>query len=358
MKYYVGLDVSQKTTFVCIVDEDGKIVNESVVETDPCSILNHLSDNNFKDVLIGFESGSFSHYLTRVFIQQGFNPVCMDARKLKPFLDIKINKTDKNDARGIAEILRLNLYSVIPYKPQEAIDKSVLLAARRTLINQRTALKNTVRGLIKNNGLKIGAVSPKKFSETVKKIINSSSELFIFSIVSLLNAFDAIVEEISKIDKKVLETANKDSNVKKLKTVPGVGDITALSFITEIYNPSRFKTSKAVGAYFGMTPTQYQSGEIKKQGRISRCGSSEMRFLLSEAAIVLLMKSKKWSKLKAWGLKLMKKKGVKKATMAIGRKLAVIMHRMLITQSDFIYGEPKEKQNEKTNIKTKKPKVA
>jgi transposase len=354
MKYYVGLDVSQKTTYLCIIDESGKTVNEAVVETDPIIILNYLSKNNFIDVLIGFESGSFSHYLTRVFVQQGQNPVCMDARKLKPFLDIKINKTDKNDARGIAEALRLNLYSVVPYKPQEEIDKSVLLAARRALINQQTTLKNTVRGLIKNNGLKMGAVSPKKFSETVKKVIKDSSELFVSGIINLLNAFDAIVEEISKIDKKVIEIANKDSNVKRLKTIPGVGDITALSFVTEVYDPKRFKTSKAVGAYFGMTPTQYQSGETKKQGRISRCGSRDMRFLLTEAAIVLLMRSKKWSKLKAWGLKIMKKKGVKKATMAVGRKLAIIMHRMMITQSDFIYGEPKENKNEKLNVKTKK----
>jgi transposase len=354
MKYYVGLDVSQKTTYVCIVDESGKIVNEAVAETDPIIILNYLSKNNFMDVLIGFESGSFSHYLTRVFVQQGLNPVCMDARKLKPFLDIKINKTDKNDARGIAEALRLNLYSIVPYKPQEEIDKSVLLAARRTLINQQTALKNTVRGLIKNNGLKMGAVSPKKFSEAVKKIIKDSSELFVSGIINILNVFDAVVEEISKIDKQVIEIANKDINVKKLKTIPGVGDITALSFVTEIYDPERFKTSKAVGAYFGMTPTQYQSGETKKQGRISRCGSRDMRFLLTEAAIVLLTRSKKWSKLKAWGLKIMKKKGVKKATMAVGRKLAVIMHRMMITQSDFIYGEPKENKNEKLNVKTKK----
>ena len=354
MKYYVGLDVSQKTTSICIVDENGKIVNEGNTNTDPIFIGNYIKQKKIENALIGFESGFFSYYLIKGLAKQGLTPVCMDARKLKPFLEIKINKTDKNDARGIAEALRLNIYSIVPDKPQEDIDKGILLSARRTLVNQQTTLKNTVRGLIKNNGLKIGAVSPKKFSEAVKKIIKGSSELFISGIINLLNAFDAIVEEISKIDKKVLETGNKDINVKRLKTIPGIGDITALSFTTEIYDPKRFKTSKAVGAYFGMTPTQYQSGETKKQGRISRCGSSEMRFLLTEAAIIHLMRSKKWSKLKAWGLKIMKKKGTKKAAMAVGRKLAIIMHRMMITQSDFIFGEPKEKQNEKLKVKTKK----
>ncbi len=354
MKNYVGLDVSQKTTSVCIVDENGKIVNEDVVETEPIIIGNYIIQKKLENALIGFESGSFSHYLTRGLAKQGLIPVCMDARKLKPFLDIKINKTDKNDARGIAEALRLNIYSIVPEKPQEDIDKGILLSARRSLINQQTNLKNTVRGLIKNNGLKIGAVSPKKFSETVKKIIKDCSEIFISSITNLLNVFDKVVDEIFLIDKKVFEIANKNSNVKRLKTIPGVGNITALSFVTEIYDPNRFKTSKAVGAYFGMTPTQYQSGETKKQGRISRCGSSDMRFLLTESALVLLVRSKKWSKLKAWGLKIMKKKGIKKATMAVGRKLAIIMHRMMITQSDFIYGEPKENKNENLNIKTKK----
>jgi transposase len=124
-------------------------------------------------------------------------------------------------------------------------------------------------------------------------------------------------------------------------TVPGIGPVTALTYKTEIFNSGRFQDSKSVGAYLGLTPTQYASGEVQRQGRISKCGPSEPRSLLIEAGMVILTRSKKWSKLKVWGLKIMRKKGIKKAATAVGRKLAIIMHRMMIEQKEFIYGESK-----------------
>ncbi|NRA90250.1 MAG: IS110 family transposase [Simkaniaceae bacterium] len=134
-------------------------------------------------------------------------------------------------------------------------------------------------------------------------------------------------------------------------TVPGVGPIFALTYKAEIHDPCRFPNSRAVGAYLGMTRTHYSSGETREQGRISRCGSKELRSLLAEAGLVLLTRTKNWSKLKAWGLKLMKKKGIKKASVAVGRKLSVIMHRMLIEEEDFDMENTHKKYHERKIVK-------
>jgi transposase len=341
MKHYIGLDVSMKRTFICVLNEQGKIVHEGSEKTDPHLLADYFSKRDFQEIVVGFESGSLSHYLVTGFRERAIDPICMDARKLSPILALKINKTDKNDARGIAEALRSDMYTRVHCKPQESVEKSILLASRRALINQQTQLKNTVRGLLKSYGIRLGSVGAKKFSSVVMKQIEKQEKIVILSIASLLSTFDKIVEEVEKFDKEMLKLVVQDKEVQQLMTVPGIGPVTALTYKTEIFDPARFKDSKSVGAYLGMTPKQYASGEVQRQGRISKCGSNELRSLLTEAGIVLLTRSKKWSKVKAWGLKIMRKKGLKKAALAVGRKLSVIMHRMLIEQKDFIYGESK-----------------
>lgn len=341
MKHYVGLDVSMKTTFICILNENGKIVHEGHEKTDPHLIADYLDKKGFKDCLLGFESGSLTHYLMTGFQERALHAVCMDARKLSAILSMKINKTDKNDARGIAEALRSKMYSAIQCKPAEAIEKKVLLTARKTLIQQQVQLKNTVRGLLKTFGLRLGSVGSKTFTTVVKKRIEQLPDLCKNSIVSLLNIFDQLPGEIDKLDQQVRKMAYEDKEVDRLMTIPGIGPVTALMYKTEIFDASRFTNSRSVGAYLGLTPTQYASGETQRQGKVSKCGSIELRSLLVEAGIVILTRSKKWSRLKAWGLKIMRKKGIKKAALAVGRKLAVIMHRMMVEGTEFVYGEQK-----------------
>lgn len=341
MKHYIGLDVSMKRTFICILNELGKIVHEGSEDTDPHLIADYLSKLKFEEMTVGFESGSLTPYLITGFKERAIEAICMDARKLSPILSLKVNKTDKNDARGIAEALRAGMYTKVHCKPEESINRSILLTSRRALVEQQTHLKNTVRGLLKGYGIRLGSISAKKFGAAVKKQISTCEEMVILSITCLLDAFDKIVEETGKIDKKMLEIAAQDKEVRRFMTIPGIGPITALTYKTEIFDATRFKESRSVGAYLGMTPTQYASGETQKQGKTSKCGSKELRFLLVEAGIVVLTRSKKWSRLKAWGLKIMRKKGLKKAAVAVGRKLAVIMHRMMVEEKEFIYGEPK-----------------
>lgn len=339
MKHYVGLDVSMKKTSICIVNEQGKIVHESEVKTDPHALADAIEKTGLKIELVGFESGSLSHYLTQGFKERALPAVCMDARKMSAILSVKVNKTDKNDARGIADALRTGMFTRVHEKPQEAIDRGAVLSMRRNLVNQRTDIKNHVRGILKTYGIRLGSVGPAKFGETVKRRIQELDQLVKQTMEGMLSIFDALVLQISNLDQKLLRVASQDKDCHLLMTAQGIGPITALTYKAEIHDPTRFSDSRTVGAYLGMTPTQYSSGETCKQGRISKCGSSELRFLLVEAGIVILTRSQKWSKLKAWGLKLMRKKGIKKASLAVGRKLAVIMHRMLLEKREFIWGE-------------------
>lgn len=339
MKHFVGLDVSMKKTAICIVDERGKIVHESEVKTEPHALADAIEKNRFKIELVGFESGSLSNYLLKGFKERVLNVVCIDARKMNAILSVRVNKTDKNDARGIADALRTGMFSRVHEKPQEAVDRGAILAMRRCLVKQRTDIKNHIRGILKAYGIRLGSIGPTKFSEKIIEHIQQIDCLVQKTMKGSLEVFDLLTKQISQIDLELLKLSRKDKEVKLLMTAHGVGPITALTYKAEIHDPSRFSNSRAVGAYLGMTPKQYSSGETVKQGRVSKCGSSELRSLLTEAGLVVLTRSRKWSKLKAWGLKIMRKKGVKKASLAVGRKLAVIMHRMLIEQKEFIWGE-------------------
>jgi len=346
MKYYIGLDVSMKTTFICIVNQEKKIIFNVEVATDPDAICSAIRSTKLKIEKSAVESGSISRWLVNEISSRGLPIICVDARKMSKILSININKTDKNDAYLIAEALRCEFYSEVYQKPQEHVETKILIGSRRILKENSTKLKNAVRGHLKAFGIRLGAVSNLKFESQVLSVIESKSEVVQSGIKALLQAFKATNEQIEKLEKQLKELVKEDEDVKLFTTIPGVGIITALTFKVHLGDPARFKTSRAVGAYFGMTPRQYSSGEVQRQGRVSKCGSPEVRFLLNESACVLLYRTKSWSKIKAWGEKIKKKKGHKKATMAIGRRLAVIMHRMLITKKPFEYGTPKGKKTQ------------
>lgn len=339
MKHYVGLDISMKEAVICIVDEKGKVAHKGRVKTDPEAIAKHLKKTKLEIERIGLESGSLSHWLVDKLEKEGLPVICLDARKMAAVLAVRINKTDDNDAFGIANAVRCNLYRPVARKSREAIEVASLMRSRRTLVEQRVQLSNSVRGFLKSYGIVLNSCGQKEFTNKTRASLAQADEGARLGIEALLLCYEKLLEEIEKLDRVIEELGRKDPDIQLLMTIPGIGYITAMSYKAEIDDPERFKKSRDVGAYLGMTPRQYSSGETVKQGRISKCGSAEVRFLLMEAALVLLTRSKKWSRLKVWGLKLMKRCGVKKALMAVGRKLAVIMHRMLLTRKEFIYGE-------------------
>lgn len=335
MHYYVGLDVSLKTTSICILNENGKRTNEGEVDSTPEAIGNFLKRTGFEIERIGLESGNLTHYLKKGLLRMGYQIAIMESRKMAAILSTIINKTDKNDARGIAEALRVGHFQECVHRSDDAVEIRTLLHLRQTAVEERTHVINSLRGHLKVYGIKFSKKAGKSFREKVEKAVKELRPRVQKAIESLLNILDTLNKEIKVLSKDVESLAAADEDVKLLETIDGVGPITALAFKAEIDNPNRFEDSKDAAAYIGLTPSQYSSGEVHRQGGISKKGSKRTRYLLVEAASALLTRCKAWSKLKAWGMKLQKKKGNRKAIVAVARKLAVVMHKMLITKKPF-----------------------
>lgn len=335
MNHYVGLDVSLKTVFICIINEKGKVVKEQELASTPEIIGGFLLGTGLKIEKVGLESGSLTHYLKKGLQEMGFEVAAMESRKMAAILATVINKTDKNDARGIAEALKAGHYKECVHRSTEAMELRTILHGRQTAVQERSHVTTSIKGHLKVYGIKLGKGSGKGFRNKVEQSISHLKPIIQKVMCHLLNILDALEQEIKELDKLIKEIAKQDEDVKLLQSMDGIGPITALAFKGEIDNVKRFENSKDVGAYLGLTPSQHSSGEINRQGGISKQGSKQVRCLLVEAATVLLTRSKVWSKLKAWGLKLMKKKGKKKAIIAVARKMAVILHRMLVTGKQF-----------------------
>jgi transposase len=231
---------------------------------------------------------------------------------------------------------RAGLYKEVQVKSDESCQLKVLLGSRRQLVTNRQQLKGTIRGLLKIYGIKLGgqAVSG-GFEIRVRQAISQLDQISCSSLNALLESVEAIEGSLTKLDKMLSELGQKDVDCQRLMTIPGVGAIIAMTYKAAVDDPNRFERSETVGAYMGLTPRQYASGEIDRHGSISKMGPQECRNMLYEAAFSLLVLCKAKSKLKTWGLKLIKKKGMKKAVVAVARKLAVIMHRMLVTKTAF-----------------------
>lgn len=335
MRYYVGLDVSLKTTSICILNETGKRTHEGELDSTPEAISNFLKETGLEIERIGLESGNLTHYLKKGMLKRGYQVAIMESRKMAAILSTIINKTDKNDARGIAEALRVGHFRECVHRSDAAVEIRTLLHLRQTAVEERTHIINSLRGHLKVYGIKFSKKAGKSFREKVEEATKELLPRVQKAIQSLLNILDTLNKEIKVLSKDVESLAAADEDVKLLQTVDGVGPITALAFKAEIDDPRRFEDSKDAAAYVGLTPSQYSSGEVHRQGGISKKGSKRTRYLLVEAASALLTRCKAWSKLKAWGMKLQKKKGNRKAIVAVARKLAVVMHKMLITKKPF-----------------------
>lgn len=354
MSYYAGLDVSMKETSIAIVDEQGKYVYETVCETDPEIIAKILNDSGLALKKIGLESGCLSFWLLDELKQLGLAAICIESKQMATIIALKVNKTDRNDARLIANAMRCNLYKEVYHKTKDSVEVGLQMGTRRTLVNIRTMLKNSIRGFIKAYGIRLGIVSHQKFPEAVRNSVKECGNGVQTAIDGLLKTYEEACRNIDNSEKELETLCKADPVIELFQSIPGVGAITALTYKAVIDNPHRFLNPRDVGAYLGLTPNQYSSGDTVKQGGISKCGSSELRNLLVECATVILTRTKGWTKLKAWGLKIMKRSGIKKAAAAVARKLAIIMLRIWQTGRAFIWGEKKEKSKEAVGGKLQK----
>jgi len=338
MEYYVGLDVSLKQTSICVVNQTGLVVREGVVDSDPEAIAAFLRAKAPGAVRIGLETGPTATWLWTQFKRLGLPVICIDARHAKAVLKMQINKSDRNDAVGIARIMQTGWFKEVRVKDLDSHAVRALLASRALLVKIKRDLENQVRGLLKNLGLVIGRAKFNVFAVRAEELIEGRPEL-VAAVRPLLDARQAIEQQVDDLDRKVQKLARHNAQVRRFMSVPGVGPVTALCFKATIDDPARFKRSRSVGAYVGLTTRRHASGELDWSGRISKCGDAMLRMYLFEAAGVLLTRVPKWSALKAWGTRLIKRNGLRKAKVAVARKLAVILHRMWIDGTEFSWSK-------------------
>ena len=338
MDYYAALDVSLRSVNLCVIDEQGEIEAETKLDSEVEDIAAYLQGLDVEVSSVGLEAGTLTQYLTYGLQSAGFEVICMEARQVKAALSAMRNKTDKHDARGIAQILRSGWYSRVHVKSLESHHIRLLLSSRKAVLSKCVDLENEVRGLFKVFGIKL---PPKlghgAFDDTVRDTIEADAALAL-ALLPLLEARLMLYRSFRVLDNRTRKMAHADPVCQRLMTVPGVGFITALTFKAGVDDPTRFKRSRTVGAHFGLTPRRFQSGEMDNPGRISRCGDSDVRCTLYTAANALLTRSSRWSSLKAWGMKLAKTRGHRRAVIAVARKLAVIMHRLWLDDTQFRWG--------------------
>ena len=338
MTYYAALDVSLRSIHICVVDNDGEIVAEGKTGSDAPDVIEFLDQAGVDICQVGLEAGTLTQYLTYGLQFAGFDVVCMEARQVKNALSAMRNKTDKNDARGIAHLLRSGWYRPVHIKSMDSHHIRALLASRKAVLDKCVDLENEIRGLFKVFGIKL---PPKlghgSFDDRVRPLIETDSALRGY-LLPVLDARLTLYKTFRELDNRTRHTAHDDPVCQRLMSAPGVGFVTALTFKAAVDDPTRFKHSRTVAAHFGLTPRRFQSGELDLEGHISKCGDSSVRSTLYVAANAMMTRSSQWSPLKAWGMKLAKSRGHRRAVIAVARKLAVILHRMWIDDTQFRWG--------------------
>ena len=338
MGYFAGLDVSLEETTICVVDDAGMIVREARAASEPEVLVAFFEACGMKMERVGLEACSLTAWLHAGLTEAGIPAICIEARQAKAAMGAMPNKTDRNDARGIAQIMRTGWYRAVHVKSPPCRAWRALLTARRMVLNKRRDVENGIRALLREVGLKVGTPSRKDFPARVRELAADDPVLLSLA-ESLLSVIAVMTREAERLTKQVIDEVRVEPTCRRLMTVPGVGPLTALAFRATIDQPCRFRKSRDVGAHLGLTPRRYQSGETDVQGRISRCGDELARTALYEAAHSLLIRSTKWSALRAWGMNIAKRRGMACARVAVARKLAVILHRMWVDGSEFRWGK-------------------
>jgi len=339
MTHYVGLDVSQKTTSICVVDEAGRRLWRGQCPSVPEQIERIVCQHAGGEARIGVETGPMTPWLVHKLRSRCLDVVCLDARHARAALKMQINKTDQNDADGLAQIMRTGWYRSVHVKSFEAHRARALLGARSQLVGMTTRLSNHIRGVLKTFGLLPGAMRGLPFDRRVEALLEDRADLAPI-VQPMLAAWRQLREQIAVFDKAIRAIVRQSPSCRLLMSVPGIGALSVLAYVSTVEDPARFTRSRSVGAHLGLTPRQYQSGEIDRSGRISRCGDTLARTLMYEAAVVILARVKRASRLKDWALAIAKRSGMGKARVALARKLSVILHSVWRSGEPFRWSAP------------------
>jgi transposase len=337
MDHYVGIDVSLELSSLCVLDATGRIVREAKLATEPEALIGFLSGLALPLARIGLEAGPLSQWLHAALVEAGFAAVLLETRHVKAALSAMIVKTDRGDARGIAQLLRMGWFRSVHCKSPPAQEVRALLVARKQLQAKMRDVELSLRGLLRGFGLKVGEISKGQFATRVRTLVSGHAMLERVA-AAMRQAREALRAEFSKLHRTMLAIVRTDEVCQRLMTVPGVGALIAITFTSGVDDPGRLARSKDVGAHFGLTPRKDQSGETDITGALSRVGDVMVRTALYEGAHILLTRAVRFSALKRWALEVAKRRGMKRAKVALARKLAVVLHRMWMDGTSFRWG--------------------
>jgi transposase len=338
VEHYAGIDVSLERSSVCVVDATGKIVREAEVASEPEALVVLLRQLGLPLARVGLEAGPLSQWLHAGLAEAGFEAVLLETRHVKAALSAMVVKTDRKDARGIAQLLRMGWYRPVHRKSLSAQEVRALLVGRKLLQAKLRDVGLSIRGILRGFGLKVGEVSRGRFAARVEELA-AGHEMLGTVIGAMLQARDGLRAEFMRLHRRMLAIVRDDAVCRRLMTAPGVGALVAVTFKTAVDDPGRFRTAEAVGAHFGLTPKRYQSGETDVTGGISKVGDAMVRTALYEAANVMLTRTSRVSALKRWAVEVAKRRGAKRAKVALARKLAGVLHRMWANGADFRWGK-------------------
>jgi transposase len=338
MEHYVGIDVSLERSSICLVDATGKIVREVKVASEPEALVIFLQQLGVPVTRIGLEAGPLSQWLHAGLTRAGFEVLLLETRQVKAALSAMVVKTDRKDARGIAQLLRMGWFRPVHCKSPPAQEIRALLIGRKLLQGKLLDVELSIRGILRGFGLKVGAVSKGRFAARIRELIGGQPMLERV-VEPMLRAREALHQEFHTLHRAMLGIVRHDTVCRRLMTVPGVGALVAITFTTAVDDPARFSRSRAVGAHFGLTPKKYQSGETEVTGGISRVGDPLVRTALYEAAHVMLTRTARFSRLKRWALEVARRRGAKRAKVALARKLATVLLRLWTNGSAFRFGQ-------------------
>lgn len=333
MGEYIGLDVSLKDTAVS-VRRGGKRVWRGKCASDPQALAALIRKHAPSAERVVFETGPLSVWFFHALSAEGVPAICIDARHAKAALDMAPNKTDANDADGLAHLAEVGFYRAVRVKGFDSMLTRTLVAARAQLRKTIGQMSNQIRGLMKTFGLVIPKGAGRVFEDNVRRLLASEAALSRI-MLPLLEAWRSLRVRAAELDKQLIASSRGNEASALLMSIPGVGAVTASSYVAAIENPANFRSSRSVGAWVGLTTRRYQSGEVDYGGHISRRGDKHLRALLYEAATTILTRVTADSDLRTWGIALREKIGFKRATIAVARKLAVIMHSMLKSGQPF-----------------------
>jgi transposase len=329
MEHYAGIDVSLECSSLCVVDASGKIVREGKVASEPAALIGWFGSLGLALARVGLEAGPLSQWLYPALQQAGLAVELLETRHVRKAFEAMPVKSDRNDARGMAQLMRLGWFKPVHCKSMGAQETRAVLTARKLIQAKLKDVENSLRGILRGFGLKVGKTTPVRFAGRIRELVVGHPSLEMIA-EALLAAQEVLLREFKALEKQVRAMARGDAKARLLMSTPAVGPIVALTYASAIDDPARFKSSKRVGAHFGLTPKKYQSGETDYSGRISKIGDAAVRTALYEAAHILLTKPiKGCPQLKSWAMRIARRAGMSKAKVALARKLAVVLHRML-----------------------------